>query len=220
MKALQKLEIEAAVRELERKPNSALLWLEAGQETENAIRKSWAARTEAATTLMLALINVGDSQSEVEMFRRLVPIQHDIAHETHHELLTLRNELRTFWKEVSKERNHFGRTGEVGNNSEVAVILGKWWSKYTLDSEGWWIFWPNGTFYPSLLNFRGMVARIVFDRRRYLAICPGCDQFFIKRRDDGKYCDAVPCKKKGNNLRQINKRQRDAANKQKKGRKR
>lgn len=201
MKPLGRLRIEEAMRAP--KPNSALLWLEASNDTERELRKVWAERMEGpATTVMLALVNMGDSAANVQQFRALIPSQYDIARESDQELLTLRHELRTFWNEVSRERFHLGATGEIGDNEEVAVALNKWWKRYDLESDGWMIFWATGTIFPTQKNFRGVIARILFEKRRYLAVCPGCGQYFIKRRDDQKYCLSTSCQRRANNLRQ------------------
>lgn len=201
MKALDRLRVERAMQHP--KPNSALLWLEAGDESERELRQVWAGRLEQpATTIMLALANLGDSPADVQEFRRAIPPQYDIAREDDQDLLKLRGDLRQFWNELAKERSHFGPTGEIGDNAEVAAILQRWWRHYDLDSDGWMIFWGTGSLFPTQKNFRGVIARILYHKRRYLAICPSCNQYFIKRRDDQKNCLAVTCQRKANNLRQ------------------
>ncbi len=182
---------------------SALFWLEVSQDTERDLRKLWQEKIEApATDLMLALINMGNASKDIQDFRQLIRPQYDIAGETDYELVALRNQLRAFWDEVSKERGHTGATGRFGDNAKVATALHRWWKRYDLDSEGWKVFWETGTFFPTQKNFRGIIARILFNRRRRLAQCPGCNQYFIKRRDDQKYCLAVACLRQANNQRQ------------------
>jgi hypothetical protein len=179
---------------------SALLWLERSQDTERDLRKLWEEKIEApATNLMLALVNMGDAPKDIHQF---IPPQYDIAGETDYDLVELRNELRDFWDEVSKERGPTGATDTFGDNTKVARSLYKWWKRYDLDSDGWKIFWETGTFFPTQKNFRGIIARILFDKRRRLARCPGCSQYFIKSREDQKYCLAVGCLRQANNLRQ------------------
>jgi hypothetical protein len=230
MKALTKLQIERALKdetfdpldesisadEWQRKRNaqlsgqpemppnsSALLWLEVDEEFALDLQKLWKERIEApAMDTMLALINLGDSPEDLQGFREALPIYYDIARETNEKLLMLRDELRVFWNEVSKETGPSARV--FGNNEKVALALHNWWKAYDLASDGWKIFWSSGDFYPTQKNFRGIVARALLSRRRYLLIClnPDCKRYFIGRKTDAKYCGDKKCGAFANNFRQ------------------
>jgi len=202
VKPLAKLQIEQALQQPPKK-NSALLWLERFLETEQELRKVWEPKIQPpAIDAMLALVNSGDSPAHLEEFRRAIPPLYDIAQENDHDLLTLRAQLRSFWHELAKERGPSGSTGLVGDNTKVAIALHKWWKRYDLDSDGYFIDWATGSFFPTQKNFRGLIARALVDKRRYLAQCPNCSQYFIKKRDDQKYCLAVTCQRRANTLRQ------------------
>jgi hypothetical protein len=185
-------------------PNtSALLWLENDEEFELELRRVWKERIEApAMDTMLALVNMGDSAKDVQAFRLVVQPQYDIARENDDKLLALRDELRLFWNEVSKETRQSAR--EFGNNEKVAIALHSWWQAYDITSDGWKIFWGSGAFVPTQKNFRGTIARTLLGKRRYLAICsnPNCRRYFIGRRTDNKYCGGEDCDRFANNFRQ------------------
>jgi hypothetical protein len=190
----------------------ALFWLGRLQEFERYRREAWEEKIERpAVDLMLALVNMGDSPGDLAAVRQVIPPLYDISEETDYELVELRNQLRAFWGEISKEQlrmsrrslqNPFGVTGTFGDNATVAIALDKWWRRYKLDSDGYFIDWQAGTFYPTPKNFRGVIARALVDKSRYLAQCPTCNQYFIKKRDDQKYCLAVTCQRRANTLRQ------------------
>jgi hypothetical protein len=189
--------------------SSALLWLDNLRDAERELRTIWEKEIEQPVTeYLLALVNLGDSnrfkiaKEELRRFRALIPPVYDIASEPDIELIDLRNELRDFWDAVEIERGPTGQTGKFGNNKKVARSLYKWWNRYPLDSEGWWIDWQTGRFFPTQKNFRGTIARILLNKRRRLASCVNCKQYFIKRRDDQKYCLSVACLRQANNQRQ------------------
>ena len=181
----------------------ALLWLAPFQEILRDLREGWEKKIERpAVDLMLALVNMGDSPRDLAAVRQVIPQFYDIAEETDYELRALRNQLRVFWDEVSKERGPTGETGTFGDNAKVAIVLHKWWRRYNLDSDGYWIDWQTGIFFPTHKNFRGVIARALVDKSRYLAKCPNCSRYFIKKRDDQKYCLTVTCQRRANTLRQ------------------
>jgi hypothetical protein len=155
-----------------------------------------------ATRYLLALVNMGNSKEEAQKLRSTIPPIYDIAHEDDYQLLALRDEIRVFWDELEKERTNEGASNSYGDSAKVAVILHKWWKHYNLDSEGYLVFWETGRFFPTQRNFRGLIARILVDRSRYLAICPRCSQRFIKRRDDQKNCLSTDCQRAANRDRQ------------------
>jgi len=182
---------------------TALLWLERSHDTEQELRRVWAEKiVRPACRLMLELLNMGDAPSDVQRFRKRVPPLTDIAREDDERLVALRDELRGLWKELEKERAWFGPTGEFGNNEAAAIVFHRLWHHYELESPGYMIFWTTGSFFPTQQNFRGIIARILFDKRRYLALCRHCNGYFIKKRDDQQICLGLNCSRKANRQRQ------------------
>src|SRR3954451_13273988 len=181
----------------ERKPVNAFLWFEDSQDFERALRKAWPGAIEArAADLMVKLANLENSPEQIQQFRDRLPAsargghRYDIAAEHKKALLTLRDELRAVWDELSREQGIGGGTSTPGDQSTLRVILDKWWSWYPLEkhSQHWKIFWESGSFFPLQHNFRGIIARICFDERKYLAICSHCGKYWIKPRYKSKFC--------------------------------
>jgi hypothetical protein len=176
----------------------SLFWLESDHDLLIELRKVWRERMEApAMQVVTELVNLGDSPSEIEEFRKHLPVQYDIARESDHELLTLRDELQTFWKEVWKETRHSGL--KFGDNVKVALTLSNWWKHYDMDTSGWKIFFEAGCFFPTLKNFRGIIARTLYEKRRKLTQCANddCKRYFIAARSDfGKFCLRPECQQK------------------------
>ncbi|MGB9072742.1 MAG: hypothetical protein WCC22_08720 [Terriglobales bacterium] len=181
----------------------ALLWLETAHDTERKLRKVWNQKmVRPATELMLKLVNMGDSPTDIGNFRKHIPTLTDIARLSDEDLLALRDELQGLWKELEKEWMPSGPSGQFGNSKTVAVTLHRLWHHYELDSQGYMIFWETGSFFPTQQNFRGVIARILFEKRRYLALCAGCHHYIIKKRVDQKLCLGQKCERKANSQRQ------------------
>ena len=166
----------------------ALEWLKDFRDTERELKANWKQIERPATRYLLALANMGDSKEELQKIRSLISPMYDIAQDDDRQILELRDEIRLFWAEFEKERNHEGVTGLHGDAAKTSVILNNWWKHDDLDSDGYLAFWQTGRFFPTQRNFRGVIARILVDKSRYLAICPNCNQRFIKSRDDQKNC--------------------------------
>jgi hypothetical protein len=196
----------------------ALLWLETAQDAERELRKVWKPKmVRPATKLMLKLVNMGDSPTDIGNFRKDIPTLTDIARSSNEDLLALRDELRGLWTELEKEWMPSGPSGQFGNSATVAVTLYRLWHHYELDSQGYMVFWGTGSFFPTQQNFRGVIARILFEKRRYLALCATCHQYIIKKRVDQKLCLGRKCEKKANSQRQA-KHQAKKGNSARKGR--
>jgi len=190
----------------------ALLWLETKADASRQLADTWTRVEGRALDLLLKLVNSGDSLEELKAFRKQIPTRPepwDIAGLSNHELCALRDDVRCFWEQLQVERQpgtgRQGVSGSFGDSSKVSLILHKLWhgrgSDY-LSSDDYWISWETGTFFPRQKNFRGVVARILFKECCYLAKCPSCHRYFIKRRDDQKNCLRAECRRRANNERQ------------------
>jgi len=223
VKALDKLRIQRKIAPPA--PGQALLWLERLYDTERDLNRAWKARYSGpAADCIVDLANLDDTPTAIKRFRELLPQHYDIASETvpgfsdkdeeksrqqaNVELIVLRDQLRDFWNEVT-------RVGQVlPDAAKVSQILHGWQTFYPFNpegvSDGWQIFWGVGSVFPLQHNFRGAIIRVLFDKRRYLAMCPSCGRYFIKARNDQKNCLSDSCLRKANRERQQDFQERHA----------
>ncbi len=109
----------------------ALEWLKDFRDTERELKANWKQIERPATRYLLALANMGDSKEELQKIRSLISPMYDIAQDDDRQILELRDEIRLFWAELEKERNHEGVTGLHGDAAKTSVILNNWWSMTT-----------------------------------------------------------------------------------------
>jgi hypothetical protein len=179
-----------------------LFWLESNQDLLSELKAVWKERMEKpATKVLLEFVNLGDAPEQISNFRSQIPKHFDIARESDETLLSLRDELRSFWEEVWKESRHSNL--KFGSNEEVARTLFRWWKHYDMESDGWKVFYEAGQYLPTQKNFRGTIARILYEKRKRLTKCANCARYFIAIRSDyGKHCDRPECQDADNRERQ------------------
>jgi hypothetical protein len=153
----------------------------------------------------MCIIANADSLEQVKALQEALGF--DIGEMSDAELMKFRNQLQTVWdwddpQQPAEEKKKFEK------------VVHEWLSRYPLtDLERWDVSLERGFFFPTQMNFIGLMARILYDNRHRLKKCVNCGRRFIARRYDSKYCTEPKCRRFYNNERQIKAQRLKEANK-------
>lgn len=112
------------------------------------------------------------------------------------ELLKMCEQIRVLWQDLG---------GNVGkkHRPKTHPILDEWWKRYQLsDGKRWLISYETRSFFPLEMNFRALIATVLFENRTHMKTCSNCLRYFFGPRHDSKYCMAAHCQQVYNNERQ------------------
>ena len=149
---------------------------------------------------MIAVMANTHSLEEIKIFRedlsRALRSRTELHEISDRELLKICEHIRVLWQ-------YLGGNGGKGYRKPTHKILDEWWRHYELsDSKRWIISYETRSFFPTEMNFRGLIATILFENRMHMKSCSNCKRYFFGRRRDSKYCMAPDCQLAYNNERQ------------------
>jgi len=165
---------------------------------------------------MQGLANLPDSLEVVASFQKILPRESgEFVRIAPEQLQEFCGELRAVWNALEK----LASENKKLVRGEAQSILHGWWRKYPLkDGPHWNVYFETGTFFPALMNWRALIARVCFDNRDKLGICKNCKKYFIKRRTDSSICLEKGCRLYDNLQRQ--RKHQEKKNAPRKGRER
>lgn len=168
------------------------------------MRYVYAAVASPALKTMCVIANA-DSLDEVKAIQQALPFL-DISDMRDDELLRFRDQLQAVWD--------WDHPQQLAGKKNFDKVVHEWLSRYPLtDPKRWDVSLEQGFFFPTQMNFTGLMARILYDNRRRLKKCVNCERRFIARRYDSKYCAEPQCRRFYNNERQIKAQLRKQADK-------
>ena len=209
MDALEQLRLERELKGLA-KPSNEYPW------TQAELNEVWRKITAPVLGLMQGLANLPDSLEVVASFQKILPRESgEFVRIAPEQLQEFCGELRAVWNALEK----LASENKKLVRGEAQSILHGWWRKYPLkDGPHWNVYFETGTFFPALMNWRALIARVCFDNRDKLGICKNCKKYFIKRRTDSSICLEKGCRLYDNLQRQ--RKHQEKKNAPRKGRER
>jgi hypothetical protein len=165
-----------------------------GQFGAEHMRDVYAVVAKPALKAMCVIANA-DSLEEIKAIQQTLPFI-DINEMSEADLLKFRRQLQAVW-----DWDHPQQPAE--DKKTFDKIVHEWLSRYPLtDRKRWDVSLEKGFFFPTQMNFIGLMARILYDNRHRLKKCVNCERRFIARRYDSKYCAEPQCRRFYNNERQ------------------
>lgn len=165
-----------------------------GQFGAEHMRDVYAVVAKPALKAMCIIANA-DSLEEIKAIQQTLPFI-DISEMSEADLLKFRRQLQAAWD--------WEPTAMTPANDNLDKVVHEWLSRYRLtDTKRWNVSLERGFFFPTEMNFIGLMARILYDNRKRLKKCVNCGRRFIARRLDSKYCAEPHCRRFYNNQRQI-----------------
>ena len=183
MSSLRELELQQELRQGRKKGAEMHDWT--GAELDRA----WQKVSSPIIGLAESFANLPDSIEAVkEAQKALGPdAPTDLATMPPQELLTFCRQLRSLWAECHEH----SWDEEPVRSTAMRKILEGWWLAHDLyNRERWTVYFPTGTIFPTFLNYRALIARVLFDRWTHVGICANqkCKKYFYKPLRKSKLC--------------------------------
>ena len=168
-----------------------------GHFSAEDISDVYAVVAKPALKAMCAIANAG-SLEEIKTIPQVLPFDTDISEMSDSDLVKFHKQLQAAWDWEPTVMT------PASDKKNLEKVVHDWLSRYELrDRKRWNVSLERGFFFPTQMNFVGLMARILYDNRKRLKKCVKCGRRFIARRYDSKYCAEPECRRFYNNERQI-----------------